>query len=202
MQDVYVHPTALVETDEIGPGTYIWAYAHVLNGACIGANCRIGDHCFVEGGVIIGNNVTIKNGNMLWAGVELEDGVFVGPHVFFTNDLHPRSPRLPEAQARYETPDWMAYTVVQYGASLGAGATILAGIAIGAFAMVGAGAVVTRDVPPYACVRGSPARVRGWVCQCGLSLRFQHDMAECEGCGRYYSLRGEDVRALPRRVSR
>lgn len=198
MQEVYVHPTALVETDLIGPGTVIWAYSNILSEARIGANCRIGDHCFIESGVVIGDNVTIKNGNALWTGVELEDGVYVGPQVTFGNDRHPRSPRLAEASARYADPGWLAYTLVQYGASLGGGSVILPGVVVGPYAMVEAGAVVSQDVPAHASVGGNPARLRGWVCQCGLPLRFNHDMAECAGCGLVFSLRGEDVRALPR----
>ncbi len=186
----YVHPTALVETTQIGKDTRIWAFTHVMNGVYIGENCNIGDHCFIEKGAIIGNYVTIKNGNMLFEGITLEDGVFVGPHVFFTNDLYPRSPRLPEAHGRYETHDWFKPTLVKYGATLGAGAVILAGVTIGEFCTVGAGAVVTRDTLPYSLVAGNPAQQRGWVCQCGLKLRLvtEKDQAECASCGKRYRL--------------
>jgi acetyltransferase-like isoleucine patch superfamily enzyme len=171
-QDVFVHPTAIVETELIGPHTRIWAFVHVMANACIGANCNIGDHCFIESGAVIGDNVTVKNGNMIWDGIVLEDGVFVGPHVFFTNDRYPRSPRLPQARAKYADRGWLEPTVVRRGASLGAGATLLAGVTIGEFAMVGAGAVVTRNVPAHALVVGNPARVKGWVCECGRPLSF------------------------------
>jgi acetyltransferase-like isoleucine patch superfamily enzyme len=120
---------------------------------------------------------------MIWEGITIEDGVFVGPHVFFTNDLYPRSPRLPQASYRYhKVEDWLEPTLIKHGASLGAAAVILAGITIGRFAMVGAGAIVTHDVPEYALVRGNPARVKGWVCQCGQPLHFQDGNAICLKC--------------------
>jgi acetyltransferase-like isoleucine patch superfamily enzyme len=183
MDDVFVHPTAIVETQHIGQGTRIWAFAHVMKDVSIGANCNIGDHCFIESGVAVGNNVTIKNGNMIWEGLTLEDGAFVGPHVFFTNDRYPRSPRLPQAQKRYGDRGWLLPTLVRRGASLGAGAVILAGVTIGEFAMIGAGAVVTRDVPPYALMVGNPAHIRGWACQCGQPLQFRNETATCDDCG-------------------
>ena len=193
MSDVFIHPTAIVETQQIGQGTRIWAFAHVMKDVSIGANCNIGDHCFIESGVVVGNNVTIKNGNMIWEGVSLEDGVFVGPHVFFTNDLYPRSPRLPQAKKRYSSRRWLLPTLVGRGASLGAGAIILAGITIGEFSMVAAGAVVTRDVRPYALVIGNPARVRGWVCQCGQPLEFRKGTATCGDCGLNFFKSGDSV---------
>jgi acetyltransferase-like isoleucine patch superfamily enzyme len=183
MRDVYIHATAIVEAEQIGEGTRIWAFTHVMKGAFIGARCNVGEHCFIESGVTVGNNVTIKNGNQLWDGVNLADGVFVGPNVSFTNDLHPRSPRLPQAARRYSDDKWLSPTVVKKGASIGAGAIILAGNTIGEFAMVGAGSIVTRDVAPYALVIGAPARVFGWVCQCGYRLKFQGRNATCEDCG-------------------
>jgi acetyltransferase-like isoleucine patch superfamily enzyme len=183
MTSPFIHHTALVETDKIGENTRVWAYVHILAGALIGKDCNIGDHCFVEGGVSIGDNTTIKNGNMLWEGVTLEEGVFVGPHVFFTNDVYPRSPRLPQATRRYHSKvTWLRPTLIKQGASLGAGAVILAGVTVGEYAMVGAGAVVTRNVPAYALVKGHPARVNGWVCQCGQPLRFHNGQATCTDC--------------------
>jgi acetyltransferase-like isoleucine patch superfamily enzyme len=183
MTPAFIHSTAIVETTRIGDGTRIWAYTHVMRDVTIGSDCNIGDHCFIESGSTIGNQVTIKNGNMLWEGVRLEDGVFVGPAVVFTNDLYPRSPRLPQAQNRYTDRGWLEPTVVKQGASLGAGSIILAGITIGEFCMVGAGSIVTRSLPPYALVVGSPARLRGWVCQCGQRLVFDNSAAACSGCG-------------------
>jgi acetyltransferase-like isoleucine patch superfamily enzyme len=184
---VYIHPTALVDSDQIGDGTRIWAYAHILGGARIGRECNIGDHCFVEGGVAIGDCVTIKNGNMIWEGVTLEDGVFVGPHVFFTNDRYPRSQRYFGSLSRFRHKEgWLTPTRVRRGASLGAGAVVVPGVTIGEFALVAAGAVVTRDVPAYALVMGNPARQRGWVCRCGLPLRFDGHEAVCADCGERY----------------
>ncbi len=194
MKGVYVHPTALVEGEDIGEGTRIWGFSHVMKGASIGARCNVGEHCFIEAGAVIGNDVTIKNGNAVWDGVTLADGVFVGPNVCFTNDLRPRSPRLPQAAARYEGRNWLSPTLVRTGASLGAGAIILAGRTIGEFAMVGAGALVSHDVPPYALVIGAPAHIAGWVCQCGFELKSETDIAVCQNCGRRYFRQNGKVR--------
>jgi len=194
MTPPFIHHTALVETDAIGENTRVWAYTHILAGARIGQNCNIGDHCFIEGGVSIGDNTTIKNGNMIWEGVSLEEGIFVGPHVFFTNDLYPRSPRLPQASPRYHHKEnWLRPTLIKRGASLGAGAVILAGVTVGEYAMVGAGAVVSRDVPAYALVKGNPARVCGWVCQCGQPLRFRDGQAVCADCQLQYRKESDNV---------
>ena len=191
MSERFVHPTALVESRQIGEDTRIWAFAHVMDGVTIGAGCNIGDHCFLESGAVVGDNVTIKNGNMLWEGVVVEDGVFVGPNVLFTNDRYPRSPRLPQAARRYRDTGWLVPTLVKHGASIGAGAVIVAGVTIGAFATVAAGAVVTRDVPPYTLVVGTPARARGWVCQCGQPLRFEGEFSSCEHCGLDFGRSGD-----------
>lgn len=153
MSNHYQHPQALVETDKIGRGTRIWAFAHVLPGATIGADCNICDGVFIENDVSIGNNVTLKCGVQIWDGITLEDDVFVGPNATFTNDPFPRSGTHPASYARI---------VVRHGASIGANATILPGLTIGANAMVGAGAVVTRDVPQNAIVVGNPARIVGY----------------------------------------
>jgi acetyltransferase-like isoleucine patch superfamily enzyme len=164
MKDVYIHPNALVESVNIGTGTRIWAFAHVMKGAVIGANCNVGDHVFIESGAVIGNDVTVKNQCMIWEGVTIEDGVFVGPGVSFTNDLYPRSPRLPIVQKRYSDKNiWLANTHVKYGASLGARTVILPGVEIGEFSMVGAGAVISHDVPAFALAIGNPAKWAGWV---------------------------------------
>jgi acetyltransferase-like isoleucine patch superfamily enzyme len=183
MTQVFVHSSAIVETTQIGGATRIWAYTHVMRDVSIGAECNIGEHCFIESGATIGNQVTIKNGNMVWEGVHLEDGVFVGPMVVFTNDLYPRSPRLPQVQHRYADHGWLKQTLVKRGASLGAGSIILAGVTIGEFCMVGAGAVVNKSLPPHALAVGSPARVRGWVCECGQRLLFLNETATCTTCG-------------------
>ena len=188
-----VHPAAIVETDAIGDGTRIWAFAHVLDGASLGSNCNVGDHCYIESGAVIGDDVTIKNAVAVWEGVTLERGVFVGPSVVFTNDLLPRSPRLAEVAERYETKGWLVETRVEEGASIGAGAVVVAGNTIGAHALVAAGAVVTRDVPAWAVVAGNPARQRGWVCLCGHLLNLDADDAGCANCGRRFELRPDGV---------
>lgn len=153
-QDVFVHPHALLESASVGRGTRIWAFAHVLPCAVIGEDCNICDHVFIENDVVVGNRVTIKCGVQLWDGVTLEDDVFVGPNATFTNDLFPRSKQYADAVKR---------TIVRRGASIGANATLLAGITIGQYAMIGAGAVVTKDVPPNAIVVGNPARIKGYA---------------------------------------
>jgi len=149
----FKHETALVESPSVGAGTRIWAFAHILPGARIGAACNICDHTFVENDVRIGDRVTIKCGVQVWDGITLEDDVFVGPNATFSNDPFPRSGQHPERYAR---------TLVKRGASIGGNATILPGLTIGERAMVGAGAVVTRDVPPMAIVTGNPARIVGY----------------------------------------
>lgn len=152
--DVHKHPLAMVETEVVGRGTRIWAFAHILPGAKIGADCNICDHTFIENDVVIGDRVTVKCGVQVWDGVTLENDVFVGPNATFTNDKFPRS--------RYHDKE-IARTRVRKGASIGANATLLPGITIGEHAVVGAGAVVTRSVPSFAIVTGNPARITGYV---------------------------------------
>jgi len=187
MSKPYFHPQALVESMHIGDDTRIWAFTHVMTGAIIGSNCNIGEHSFIESGAVIGDHVTIKNGNMIWEGITLEEGVFIGPGVIFTNDLFPRSPRMLFARERYRSNEWLAETLVKQGATIGAGAVILPGKVIHEYAMVGAGSVVTRDVPPHALVVGNPSRPTGWVCKCGRKLDVLGGEAECT-CGLIYLL--------------
>ncbi len=150
----FQHPNALVESTSIGPGTRVWAFAHVLPGARIGEDCNICDHVFIENDVLVGDRVTVKCGVQLWDGVRLEDDVFIGPNATFTNDHFPRSKQYPGQFLK---------TIVRSGASIGANATILPGVTIGRKAMVGAGAVVTKDVPPNAVVVGNPAHIIGYA---------------------------------------
>jgi UDP-2-acetamido-3-amino-2,3-dideoxy-glucuronate N-acetyltransferase len=166
----YVHPTAEVEPEaEVGAGTRIWRQAHVRDHARIGEQCNIGKGVFVDSHVRIGSRVKIQNHTSLFEGVTLEDGVFVGPHVCFTNDLLPRA--ITPAGDLKTADDWeVTTTLVCYGASIGGGSVIRCGVTIGAFALIGAGSVVTRDVPPHALVFGNPARPHGYVCRCARPL--------------------------------
>jgi acetyltransferase-like isoleucine patch superfamily enzyme len=192
--DIFIHPQALVETEEIGPGTRVWAFTHVMVGVRLGARVNVGGHCFLESGVVVGDGVTIKNGNQIWEGVTLGDGAFVGPAVTFTNDRYPRSARLEGSRApvgapagatcRYERKErWLEPTVIGIGASLGAGSVLLPGITIGDYATVAAGALVTRDVPPHTLVRGAPARSAGRVCFCGRPCRDASIIDACQTSG-------------------
>lgn len=150
-----IHQMAIVESD-IGEDTRVWAFAHILKGAKIGKNCNIGEHCYIESDVVVGNDVVIKNGVCLWDKVRIGDKVFIGPNAVFTNDIYPRTKAV--------SPDFLLKeTVIDEGASIGANATILCGIKIGKYAMIGAGAVVTKDIPDYALARGVPARIVGKV---------------------------------------
>jgi acetyltransferase-like isoleucine patch superfamily enzyme len=189
----YSHPTALVESTDIGEGTRIWAFTHILKGAVIGRNCNIGDHCYIESGVIIGNNVTVKNGNALWEGVNIADNSFIGPYVVFINDLYPRSRRSEFTSARYKTKNWLLRTFIEEGASLGSNSTILCGKRIGKYALVGAGAVVTEDVCPFSLVYGNPARMKGYVCKCGNPLKFSKNKAVCKKCQTEYIHQRDEV---------
>ncbi|MEU7861912.1 WxcM-like domain-containing protein [Nonomuraea sp. NPDC049141] len=154
MNQTFIHPQALCESQAIGDGTRVWAFAHVLPGARIGRDCNICDGVFVENDVVLGNRVTVKCGVQIWNGITVEDDVFIGPNATFTNDPMPRSKAYPKAVTR---------TLIRSGASIGANSTILPGVEIGTGAMVGAGAVVTRSVPPNAIVIGNPARINGYV---------------------------------------
>jgi acetyltransferase-like isoleucine patch superfamily enzyme len=186
----------VVETDTIGANSRVWAFSHVMAGAHVGKNCNIGEHCFIESGASIGDHTVIKNGCMVWEGIKIEKEVFVGPNVFFTNDLYPRSRNIPSAKNHYKRKqNWLVPTVVKRGASLGAGAVILAGVIIGEYSMVAAGSVVTKDVPPYGLVKGNPGRLSGWVCQCGKPVVFDNQLATCSDC-RLRFLKGENTQIV------
>ncbi len=182
---VFIHPSAHVSQDaEIGEGTKIWHEAQVREEAKIGRNCILGKCVYIGRGVHIGNNVKIENRASIFQGVYIEDDVFIGPHVVFTNDLRPRA---------FNQSWQIIKTYVRKGASIGANSTIICGIEIGEYAMIGAGSVVTKDVPPYALVYGNPARVKGFVCKCGDKLTYvnkheQYVLMKCEKCNEEYHI--------------
>lgn len=175
----FVHPNALVESEDIGEKTRIWAFAHVLKNVKIGEDCNLCDYVFVESGVKIGNRVTIKNGISLWEGLTIEDDVFLGPNAVFTNDMFPRSKR---------HSGQFLDTLIKQGASVGANATILCGITLGKYCLVGAGSVVTKSVPDFALVTGNPAKVRYWVSKTGERLNFDLNNSEVDSEGNKYKL--------------
>ena len=177
------HPMALVESDAVGEGTRIWAFAHVCPGARVGRRCNLGEGVYVEGGAVIGDDVTVKNGVAVYDGVTIEDSVFVGPHAVFTNDIRPRSGHHRRSREEFRP------TRISRGASIGANATIVCGHTVGEFAMVAAGAVVTRDVPPHILCAGVPARPAGFVCECGEEL----DPALRCRCGRAFRPDGQGL---------
>jgi acetyltransferase-like isoleucine patch superfamily enzyme len=179
--ETYIHKLAEVQSKSIGIGTRIWQFCVVYAGAKIGDNCNICAHVLIEGDVVVGNNVTIKSGVQLWDGVSVEDNVFIGPNATFTNDQLPRTKRY--------GPAGMLHTKLKYGCSVGANATLLPGILIGEYALVGAGSVVSKDVLPHALVKGNPAKQSDWVCCCAKKLRFVDCIAEC--CGNRYQLVGK-----------
>ena len=175
--NIYIHPTATVEEPcEIGKGTKIWHYSHIMKGAKIGKNCQFGQNVFIDSMAEIGNGVKIQNNVSVYNCVKLEDDVFCGPSMVFTNVINPRS-HIPRKNEFKET-------LVKKGATLGANSTILCGITIGEYAFIGAGAVVTKDVPPYALVYGNPARLKGWVCECGVKLQIENQIGICKACGK------------------
>jgi len=183
MSDVYQHPNALIDDGAaIGTGTRVWAFAHIVKGATVGRDCNICDHTFIEGGVRIGDRVTVKCGVYLWEGIEVQDDAFIGPCAAFTNSLYPRSKQYP-----LEYPK----TILRQGCSIGANATILTGITIGRWSMIGAGSVVNKNVADYALVVGNPARPKGWICRCGSPLPIDtNGVLRCK-CGRLFKVRAD-----------
>ncbi|MCL5033970.1 MAG: Gfo/Idh/MocA family oxidoreductase [Bacteroidetes bacterium] len=186
-KNYFVHPTAFVEENaEIGSGTKIWHFSHVMGGAKIGEKCVIAQNCYIGSRATLGNGVKLQNNVSVYDLVELGDNVFVGPSAVFTNDTNPRA-KFPKGGK------WVP-TKVHEGASIGANSTILCGIELGRAAFVGAGAVVTKSVPDYAVVVGNPAKILGYMCECGEKLRFEKDSAKCGKCGRNYTRSGEAVK--------
>lgn len=191
MPGYFAHESSYVdEGATVGEGTRIWHFCHVQPGASIGRDCSLGQNVNVAANARIGDGCRIQNNVSVYEGVELEDRVFCGPSCVFTNDLTPRA-GYPKGPAAYKR------TVVREGASIGANATIVCGNEIGAWAMVGSGAVVASDVPPHALMLGVPARQRGWACECGAVL--PEDLA-CEACGRAYAQAGEGLEEVRRGV--
>jgi acetyltransferase-like isoleucine patch superfamily enzyme len=186
-KDFFVHPNAIVETADIGRKTRVWAFAHIMKGAKVGDDCNVCDYVFIETGAAVGNRVTIKNCISLWDGVTIEDDVFLGPNCVFTNDLVPRSKAL---KKDYEK------TLLKKGASIGANATILCGITLGSYCLVGAGAVVTKDVPDFACVVGNPAKLLYWVSKTGEKLEFNSSKTASDTGGNKYKLENMKVTEL------
>jgi UDP-2-acetamido-3-amino-2,3-dideoxy-glucuronate N-acetyltransferase len=188
---VSIHPTAIVdEGAELGEGTRVWHWVHVSAGARIGKGCVLGQNVFVANDVAIGDNVRIQNNVSVYDAVTLEDDVFCGPSMVFTNVLNPRSHVSRKSDYRR--------TVVRRGATIGANATIVCGHTVGEFAFIGAGAVITSDVPAYALMVGVPARRTGWMCQCGERLPSTEGRARCARCAHEYRISGETCEALPK----
>ena len=186
----FVHESSYVDDPcEIGEGTKIWHFSHVMKNSRIGERCNIGQNVVISPDVTIGNNVKIQNNVSVYTGVILEDDVFCGPSMVFTNVVNPRS--------HVSRKDEYRTTLVKQGASIGANATVVCGHTIGRFAFIGAGAVVTKDIPDYALVVGNPGRIAGWVCACGVKLGFARDAKEatcgCSACGKQYVKQGDVV---------
>lgn len=181
------HKTAEIEKGaKIGKGTKIWHHCQIKKSAKIGDNCTIGHNCFIGGGAVIGNNVKIQSNVDVWDKVCLEDYVFVGPSVVFTNDKNPRS-KYPKLKK-----DWFP-TLVKEGATIGANATIVCGVVVGKWSMTGAGTVIIKDVPEYALVVGNPGKVIGWICECGERLEFSKNEIQCKECQRKYQKNNDKV---------
>jgi UDP-2-acetamido-3-amino-2,3-dideoxy-glucuronate N-acetyltransferase len=183
---VFIHETSIVENGcEIGDGTKIWHFSHIMPDVTIGSDCVISQNVFIGRGVKIGDNVKIENNVSIFEGVTLEDEVFCGPSCVFTNVINPRS----QISRKHE----FKPTLVKKGATIGANATIICGNTIGSHAFVGAGAVVSKDIPDYALVYGTPARIQGWVCECGVKLDFAaNGLTKCSGCGKIYQKRDKN----------
>lgn len=182
----FVHESSYVDEGcQIGEGTKIWHFSHIMRGCKIGKNCNIGQNVVISPGVVLGNGVKIQNNVSVYTGVICEDGTFLGPSCVFTNVVNPRA--FIERKSEYRE------TILRKGASIGANVTIVCGHNIGRYALVGAGSVVTKDVPDYALVYGNPARIRGYVCQCGEQLSFENGKAVCPACNKKYQKENETI---------
>jgi len=185
----FAHPSAYIDEGcSIGEGTMIWHFSHVMKGAKIGRGCRIGQNVVIAGTAVVGNNVKIQNNVSVYDGVILEDYAFCGPSMVFTNVFNPRS-----AYPRNTADDYLK-TLVKTGASIGANATIICGVTIGRHAFVGAGSVVTHDIPDYALVYGNPGGIKGWMCECGEKLEFVKGRAICAECKKVYEKSKDNIR--------
>ncbi len=185
----FVHESSYVDEGcQIGEGTKIWHFSHIMKGCRIGEKCNIGQNVVISPGVVLGNGVKIQNNVSVYTGVICQDGVFLGPSCVFTNVVNPRA--FIERKSEYRQ------TTIKTGASIGANVTIVCGHDVGRYALVGAGSVVTRDVPDYALVYGNPARVRGYVCRCGEQLTFDNEQAVCPACGMKYKKNNNTVEEL------
>ena len=186
--EVFIHQSSYVdEPCSIGKGTKIWHFCHIMQDCEIGERCNIGQNVVISPGVMLGNNVKIQNNVSVYTGVKCEDDVFLGPSCVFTNVINPRSHVSRKNEYRE--------TLLQKGCSVGANSTIVCGHKIGRYALIGAGSVVTKDVPDYALVKGNPARVSGYVCECGEKLVFDNNVAHCK-CGKQYKKTNENVKEI------
>ena len=190
ISDTYIHPTSVVDEDcTIGKGTRIWHFSHIMSGCTIGQNCNIGQNVVISPGVSIGNGVKIQNNVSVYTGVICEDDVFLGPSCVFTNVINPRS--------FISRKDEFRKTLIRRGASIGTNATIVCGNTIGEYAMIGAGAVVTKDIPPYSLWAGNPARQMGWISKYGHKLEFDNNgIAVCPESGEKYILKDNQVKQI------
>lgn len=195
MTDYFVHESSYLDRGaEVGNDTRIWHFCHIMGNARIGNYCNIGQNVHIASDVIIGNNVKIQNNISIYTGVIIEDDVFLGPSMVFTNVINPRS--------HVARKDEYKRTLVKKGASIGANATIVCGVTLGQYAFIGAGTVITHDVPDFALVYGSPARIKGWMCKCGVKLHFvsetNNETATCERCQSQFVKQGEVVKPMTR----